>query len=139
MPIVKRPKRFRVLVIGRANAGKTTILRAVCGTHEEPEVYDRKGRKIGSVRATFHSIRDKVAGTSRAILSPSATRGEHKIEYSMVFPSNAGYIFHDSRGFESGATDELELVRDFIQARATSNNLDEQLHAIWYPIIITSY
>lgn len=42
-------KRFRILVIGRANSGKTTILRAVCGTaDEEPEVYDEKGREAST-------------------------------------------------------------------------------------------
>jgi hypothetical protein len=34
-PIVK----FRVLIIGRANAGKTTILQRVCDTTESPEIY----------------------------------------------------------------------------------------------------
>ncbi|KDQ18437.1 hypothetical protein BOTBODRAFT_511857 [Botryobasidium botryosum FD-172 SS1] len=131
--IMKRPTRFRVLIIGKANAGKTTILRALCGTDEEPEVYDRKGHKVGSVRATFRSIRDRIAGRgSSAILSPSSMRGLHDINYSLIFPSNHGYVFHDSRGFESGATDELELVRNFIQTRAASNDIDEQLHAIWY-------
>ncbi|KDQ06307.1 hypothetical protein BOTBODRAFT_39689 [Botryobasidium botryosum FD-172 SS1] len=135
----KRPTRFRVLIIGRANAGKTTILRAVCGVNEEPNVYDGKGRKIGSVRAAYHSIRDKMSGTSRAILTPSAMRGVHKIEYPLVFPSNPGYVFHDSRGFESGATDELELVRQFIQTRADSHNIEEQLYAIWHRIITAYY
>ncbi|KDQ10084.1 hypothetical protein BOTBODRAFT_36512 [Botryobasidium botryosum FD-172 SS1] len=130
---MKRPTQFRVLIIGRANAGKTTILRALCGTNEEPEVYDRKGHKIGALRAAAHSIRDTITGRgSSAILSPSSMRGLHKIDYSLIFPSNRGYIFHDSRGFESGATDELELVRAFIQTRAASNDMDEQLHAIWY-------
>ncbi|KDQ08964.1 hypothetical protein BOTBODRAFT_37485 [Botryobasidium botryosum FD-172 SS1] len=130
---INRPTRFRVLIIGRANAGKTTILRALCGTDGEPEVYDDKGNKIGLVRATFRSLRDKAAGRgSSAILSPSSMRGLHKIEYSLMFPSNRRYIFHDSRGFESGDTDELELVRAFIQTRAASNDINEQLHAIWY-------
>ncbi|KDQ14383.1 hypothetical protein BOTBODRAFT_32845 [Botryobasidium botryosum FD-172 SS1] len=129
---VKRPTRFRVLIIGKANAGKTTILRAICGTDDEPEVYDDKGHRIGSVRTAFRSFRNKITRSSSAILSPSSMRGVHKIEYSLVFPSNRGYIFHDSRGFESGATDELELVRSFIQTRAASNDIDEQLHAIWY-------
>ena len=31
---------FRILVIGRANAGKTTLLKRVCNTTEEPSVYD---------------------------------------------------------------------------------------------------
>ena len=32
--------RFRILVIGRANAGKTTLLQRVCNTTEDPCVYD---------------------------------------------------------------------------------------------------
>ena len=31
--------RFRVLIIGRANAGKTTILQRVCDTTESPKTY----------------------------------------------------------------------------------------------------
>jgi hypothetical protein len=31
--------RFRVLIIGRANAGKTSILQRVCDTTDSPEVY----------------------------------------------------------------------------------------------------
>ena len=30
---------FRVLVIGRANAGKTSILQRVCETSESPTIY----------------------------------------------------------------------------------------------------
>jgi hypothetical protein len=36
--------RFRVLVIGRANAGKTSILQRVCDTTESPKIY-KGGRK----------------------------------------------------------------------------------------------
>ena len=32
---------FRVLVIGRANAGKTSILQRVCETTESPTIYRR--------------------------------------------------------------------------------------------------
>ena len=38
--------RFRVLIIGRANAGKTTILQRVCNTTEQPEIFNRKGYKV---------------------------------------------------------------------------------------------
>jgi len=36
---------FRVLIIGRANAGKTSILQKVCDTTESPDIYklDREG------------------------------------------------------------------------------------------------
>ena len=36
---------FRVLVLGRANAGKTTILQRVCETTESPKVY-RGGEEV---------------------------------------------------------------------------------------------
>ena len=38
--------RFRILVVGRANAGKTTLLQRVCNTTEKPEIFDRKGKKV---------------------------------------------------------------------------------------------
>ena len=36
---------FRVLVLGRANAGKTTILQRVCDTTESPKIY-RGGKEV---------------------------------------------------------------------------------------------
>ncbi|KAG1900292.1 uncharacterized protein F5891DRAFT_1109287 [Suillus fuscotomentosus] len=42
----ERIGRFRVLIMGRANPGKTTILQKVCNTTDQPEIYDTKGNKI---------------------------------------------------------------------------------------------
>jgi septin family protein len=41
---------FRVLIIGRANAGKTTILQRVCDTTESPVIYQRGKEKREEVR-----------------------------------------------------------------------------------------
>src|SRR5882762_576294 len=42
---------FRVLIIGRANAGKTTILQRVCDTTNSPTIYRNHGsRRESSVR-----------------------------------------------------------------------------------------
>ena len=38
--------RFRILVIGRSNAGKTTLLQRVCNTTELPEIFNAKGEKV---------------------------------------------------------------------------------------------
>ncbi len=38
--------RFRILVIGRANAGKTTLLKRVCNTTDEPCIYDEKSDSL---------------------------------------------------------------------------------------------
>ena len=59
-------------------------------------------------------------------------RGEHDIDSELIFKSNPEFVFHDSRGFEAGTVDELELVKKFIIERDDKTNLPDQLHAIWY-------
>jgi hypothetical protein len=58
-------------------------------------------------------------------------RGIHDIENEMVFRSNPGFIFHDSRGFEAGGVDEVKKVKAFISQRAKEGALRDQLHVIW--------
>ena len=41
--------RFRILVIGRANAGKTTLLQRVCNTTEDPCIYDKDNKNLVSL------------------------------------------------------------------------------------------
>jgi len=48
-----RIRRFRVLVIGRANAGKTTLLQRVCNTTELPKVFNAKGEKVGRLATQY--------------------------------------------------------------------------------------
>lgn len=59
-------------------------------------------------------------------------RGIHDIENEMVFRSNPGFIFHDSRGFEAGGVDELQKVKIFVCERAKEKDLRNQVHVIWY-------
>ncbi|KAJ7193864.1 GTP-binding protein [Mycena pura] len=108
-------KRFRVLVVGRANAGKTTLLKKVCRSVEDPEIWSPSGEKIDA-----------------SVVEGSDERGIHDIENQLIFKSNPQFVFHDSRGFESGSVDEVDNVKKFIAKRAASNELSEQLHAIWY-------
>ncbi|KDQ10678.1 hypothetical protein BOTBODRAFT_190331 [Botryobasidium botryosum FD-172 SS1] len=143
---IVRPKEFRILIIGRANAGKTSILRAVCGAEGEPDVYYQDGKKIAQrsthsvLRTTLRTIYARLPYEEpdieleggELVLSPSSLRGEHNIEYSLRFPRSPGFVFHDSRGFESGAVEELELVREFIRKKASQGSMKDQLHAIWY-------
>lgn len=42
----RKAGRSCVLIIGRANAGKTTILKKICNTTDEPQIYTRSGRKV---------------------------------------------------------------------------------------------
>ena len=53
--IRERIGRFRILVIGRANAGKTTILQRVCNTTEEPVIYSASGEKVRNLSMGIES------------------------------------------------------------------------------------
>ncbi|KAF7333945.1 GTP-binding protein [Mycena sanguinolenta] len=106
---------FRILVVGRANAGKTTLLKKVCNSVEDPEIFSPNGKKL-----------------DLAVVEGTAQRGEHNIENQLIFKSNRQFIFHDSRGFESGSASEIQKVKDFIAARSATSQLSDQLHAIWY-------
>jgi GTPase SAR1 family protein len=44
--------RFRVLVLGRANAGKTTILQRVCEKTESPKI-SRRGEEVRHCGSNF--------------------------------------------------------------------------------------
>ncbi|KAF8438522.1 hypothetical protein L210DRAFT_3646773 [Boletus edulis BED1] len=109
--------RFRILIVGRANAGKTTILQKICNTTESPEIFDGKGNKIDPSQ-----------------LEGSTERGNHNIENELIFRSNNKFIFHDSQGFEAGSEDEFVRTKKFIAERAKTTRLKERLHAIWYCI-----
>jgi len=57
--------------------------------------------------------------------------GEHDIELGV--PSQDGKcIIHDSRGFQGGTLEEIEILKSFLQRRATNPELMERLHVIWY-------
>ncbi|KAH9014508.1 hypothetical protein EDB84DRAFT_1423620, partial [Lactarius hengduanensis] len=111
-PLRRIPEvQFRVLIIGRANAGKTSILKRICETTESPIIY-REGEEVK--------------------LDPSMDRGEHTIEDELVFSNHRGYVFHDSRGIESGSAGELDILRKFIQSKCGKGRLRDRLHVIWY-------
>ncbi|KAI5997703.1 GTP-binding protein [Pisolithus orientalis] len=111
---MKKIKRFRILVMGRANAGKTTILQRVCNSTEKPEILDGKGNKFSQ-------------------------RGVHKIEHELVFRSNPGFVFHDSCGFEAGSTRQFDEMRKFVVDHGTTTRVNERIHAIWFCIPMTDY
>ncbi|KAI6009562.1 GTP-binding protein [Pisolithus orientalis] len=114
---IDRIPRFRILVMGRSNAGKTTVLQRVCNTMDQPEIFDENGEKVDT----------------RAVQG-SLGRGYHNIEDELVFKSNPRYVFHDSCGFEAGSEEEFDKMMKFVTNQAKSTKLEKKLHAIWYCI-----
>ncbi|KIK19138.1 hypothetical protein PISMIDRAFT_108285 [Pisolithus microcarpus 441] len=117
---IDRIRRFRILVMGRANAGKTTILQRVCNTTDEPEIFNGKEEKVDA-----------------AVVEGSLARGRHNIEDELVFKSNPGFVFHDSCGFEAGSEEQFDIMKKFVRDRAMTTKLDERIHAIWFCIPLT--
>ncbi|KAG9034780.1 hypothetical protein FRB95_012601 [Tulasnella sp. JGI-2019a] len=100
--------RFRILLVGRSNAGKTTILKALCGHTDTPIVHDGHGQLISSPDS----------------LNPTIGRGVHDIEYEITYPTKPKFVFHDSCGLESGSGIEMRKIVDFITTR-------KELHFVW--------
>ena len=49
-------KHFRVLIIGRSNAGKTTILKKVCNSIDEPMILSPSGEKVRGILSCVRLI-----------------------------------------------------------------------------------
>ncbi|KAH8822438.1 hypothetical protein DL96DRAFT_1620989, partial [Flagelloscypha sp. PMI_526] len=107
-------EKFRILVIGRANAGKTTICQKMCNTTQTAVARDARGK-------TFE-------------VSPSNERGIHDINMEITYPDNPGFIFHDSCGLEAGSDTEKATIFEFIRSRSKAQSLSKQLHCIWFCI-----
>ncbi|KAL4065555.1 hypothetical protein V8B97DRAFT_2025708 [Scleroderma yunnanense] len=120
-PHFDRIGHFRVLVIGRSKAGKTTLLQRVCNSTELSEVTNSKGGKIDPT------------------VVQGSLEGHVNIEDEIIFQSNPGFIFHDSRGFEAGSEDEVKLMKKFVAERAAALILEQRIHVIWYCIPLTDY
>ncbi|KAJ6624346.1 hypothetical protein B0H10DRAFT_1784732 [Mycena sp. CBHHK59/15] len=110
---------FRVLVIGRRNAGKTTILKKMSGSDgSDVEIRDVNGNKVFALTTLYR-------------------RGMSEIENEITFKSNPLFVFHDSRGIEAGADNEensplrFNYLQNFIDMRSKKPRLRDQLHAIW--------
>ncbi|KAH9057346.1 hypothetical protein EDB87DRAFT_1565366 [Lactarius vividus] len=119
---------FRVLIVGRANAGKTTILQRICETTESPIIY--RGREEVTLDPSMDVSDNSIS--PRLPLNSTSQRGEHSIDDQLVFSSHRGYVFHDSRGIESGSIEELRILQDFIRRKCREKRLQDKLHAIWF-------
>ncbi|KAI5986295.1 GTP-binding protein [Pisolithus marmoratus] len=118
---MKNIEHFRIVVMGRANAGKTTVLQRVCNSTDEPEIFDGKGNQVDSV-----------------VVQGTVQRGYHDMKCKLVFRSNPGFVFHDSCGFESGAVEQFEEMKSFVVGHAAmARSVNKRIHAIWYCIPMT--
>ncbi|KAF9504586.1 hypothetical protein BS47DRAFT_1355000 [Hydnum rufescens UP504] len=107
-----RNKRFRILILGPANAGKTTLLERLTDSPAGAAIVKRNRKRIKEVPRGYDQ------------------RGIHNIDDEITYASNSDFVFHDSGGFEAGGVEELQAVWKFIQKRSLASP-SQQLHAIW--------
>ena len=146
---------FRILIIGRANAGKTTILEKLCGGVMGGQpiiVFDKMG-KLDIIPMYFLIFYSQVKNWNflnfiwyhqwrwinslpwvYSLIALNHQRGLHDIEDQITY-DGSNFIFHDSQGFESGAKEEIQVVWDFIEKRSAATKMKDQLHSIWYHAI----
>ncbi|KAG2051806.1 hypothetical protein BDR06DRAFT_1022467 [Suillus hirtellus] len=75
------------------------------------------------------SLIGHVFGVQNA-LSSHYNPGMARIDAEFTSPRNDRLVIHDSKGFEPGDEDNLNIVRDFIDRRRNMSP-EHQLHAIW--------
>src|SRR6266850_1706963 len=68
--------KLRVLIIGRANAGKTSILQRVCDTTESPRIY-RRGQSGRRERVRFSFLATLSISSSRQVQLDATTEVRH--------------------------------------------------------------
>ncbi|KAG8996752.1 hypothetical protein FRB94_008047 [Tulasnella sp. JGI-2019a] len=99
--------------MGAAGVGKTTILQKL-SSEETPIVRNPSGRLVRKLDSSV----------------PTSARGLHDVDFGITYPSQPGFVFHDSRGLEPGSVNELNEIREFLVRRA--RNKKHAVHVIWY-------
>jgi len=74
---------FRILVIGRANAGKTTLLKRVCNTNEDP-VYSKVMYPLPLMPHSHHPFLDRLTPRQRCDLVILPHFSNHIIDSVML-------------------------------------------------------
>ena len=60
------------------------------------------------------------------------------IDDELVFTNHDGYLFHDSRGFEAGCEEEMNIVKDFVRRKSGEKLLKDRLHMIWFVSLVST-
>ncbi|CAM1501428.1 Fc.00g105900.m01.CDS01 [Cosmosporella sp. VM-42] len=75
---------------------------------------------------------NKVFGVELTSESESYDQGVHDINEAFESPRHPGLLIHDSRGWQAGSDDELDLIAKFLRNRAFQEDPAKALHVIWF-------
>ncbi|KZP07225.1 hypothetical protein FIBSPDRAFT_804219 [Athelia psychrophila] len=95
--------RFRILVIGKSGAGKSSLINTAFRVQQ-----DDGQANVANMAA-----------------------GVHEINREIICKANQQFVLHDSQGFEGGEANNLAIVQTFLKDRGASVDISEQVHAVW--------
>ena len=85
---------FRILVIGRANSGKTTLLKKVCNSVEDPEIFGPYGEKVkGSYYFRTRRVHHLISTRSIAARSGRSAGVIGGTSHNPMYPSTLPLTF----------------------------------------------
>lgn len=97
----------------------------------------RRAFKIDEVVELMNQVAPTHADTRLSSQHVSEhTRGEADIDKEFIARENNKFVVHDSSGFESGDTNGVSIVKDFIARRSQMSDLKDKVHAIWYVLVV---
>ncbi|KAI0870076.1 hypothetical protein GGS24DRAFT_505127 [Hypoxylon argillaceum] len=102
-----------------------------------PELKNCRVLVCGRAGVGKSTLINKVFG-SIVTQESSNDHGVHDVDEGFEMDTLPGLIVHDSRGFQSGATEEIELLEKFVKKRASAGKPDDRLDAIWFCIDVPS-
>ncbi|KAF7969973.1 hypothetical protein HWV62_25456 [Athelia sp. TMB] len=101
--LFKECPRFRILVIGKSGAGKSSLINTAF------RVQDDEGQA---------AVSNLMAGVS-------------DINQEIICKANPQFVLHDSKGFENGEIENLQIVETFLKERGERADISQQVHAVW--------
>ncbi|GAP87641.1 putative ras GTPase [Rosellinia necatrix] len=102
-----------------------------------PELKNCRVLVCGRAGVGKSTLINKVFG-SIVTQESSNDHGVHDVDEGFEMDTLPGLIVHDSRGFQSGATEEIELLEKFVRKRASAARSEDRLDAIWFCIDVPS-
>ncbi|KAG6884672.1 hypothetical protein C0993_009053 [Termitomyces sp. T159_Od127] len=106
----KKFTHFRILVIGRANAGKTTILKRVCNTTEDPRFYDEENNAL-----VYDSALDE--NDNCQVAQDKLDKLKAPLFHEYLFPPKAGVCLEDMH-LDEGKHQEYvkKLIKETVES-----------------------
>ena len=71
--------RFRILVLGRSNSGKTTLLQRICNATELPEIFNAKGEKVKYLILLYHPFLQITDWHGNLQIDPTTVQGSLEV------------------------------------------------------------